>query len=348
MAGTVGIIVNPMSGRDVRRLAARASQSTIEDKRDQVARAVVGAVAAGAERVLMNAEPFRIAKLAVASLRLDAELEIVETPVSHTGRDSARAAEAFRAADCGALVALGGDGTHRAIATAWPSVPLVPVSTGTNNVFPIMVEATLAGAAAGLVASGGVAIGEVARPAKVVRVEIEDEANDMALVDAVLLVEDRVGNLLPFDPACIRYAVLARAEPASIGMSPIGGLLMPSGAADEFGVEVRCVAPDDSTGRPLLAPISAGLYQPVQVSGARRLELGERVAVKGPGVLAFDGDRERTLADGQQAWLSVQRDGPRVIDVARALALAAERELYRDRGHWHDAKVDGNLDAGCC
>ena len=55
----------------------------------------------------------------------------------------------MREAGCGALVVLGGDGTQRAVAKAWRDAPLVPLSTGTNNVFPLHVEATAAGLAAG-------------------------------------------------------------------------------------------------------------------------------------------------------------------------------------------------------
>ncbi len=43
----------------------------------------------------------------------------------------------------------------------------------------------------------------------------------------------------------------------------------------------------------------------------------------GPGVLAFDGERERVLKPDQRARLTVQRDGPWVIDVAKTLARAA-------------------------
>ncbi|MBW2295025.1 MAG: hypothetical protein JRG94_22350, partial [Deltaproteobacteria bacterium] len=52
-ARPVGVIANPMSGKDVRRLAARASRVTPESKRDQIARAVVGAAASGAEHIVL-------------------------------------------------------------------------------------------------------------------------------------------------------------------------------------------------------------------------------------------------------------------------------------------------------
>jgi hypothetical protein len=83
------------------------------------------------------------------------------------------------------------------------------------------------------------------------------------------------------------------------------------------------------------------------VEAARRLAPDEPVHISGPAVLAFDGDRERALADGQVARLWVRRDGPWVIDFGRALALAARRGLFIGRGHWQDAYDQGS-GFDCC
>ena len=344
---TVGIIANPMSGRDVRRLAARASTTTPEIKRDQVARAAVGAVAAGAERLIVLQEPFRIATAAVEYLGLAAEIEVLSIGHELSGRATERAAVAMREAGAGALIVLGGDGTNRCVARAWPDVALMPLSTGTNNVFPLHVEATVGGAAAGLVAAGRVDRDAVAPPVKLVRVQIDGEPDDLALIDAILLEGDSTGNLMPFDPARMRELVLSRAEPASVGNSPIGGLLHPCRAEDDFGVFVEC-APHGGGGRPLLAPISPGLFKPVHVKASRPLPLGEPIKVERPGVLAFDGDRERVLAPGQSATLTVERNGPRVIDVDAALLAAAQAGVFLDRHHWQDTKNDATGGFDCC
>ncbi|MEE4301982.1 MAG: NAD(+)/NADH kinase, partial [Pseudomonadales bacterium] len=169
--GCVGIIANPMAGRDVRRLAARASEVTHQAKRDAVARIAAGADAAGVARLLVHEEPFRISTGAVESMEFAADVDVMEASgLSNGEADTAHAVAAMRARGVDALVVLGGDGTSRCVARCWTEAPLVPVSTGTNNVFPRMVEPTLAGAAAGLVASGRVALAAVARPAKIVRI----------------------------------------------------------------------------------------------------------------------------------------------------------------------------------
>ncbi len=343
----VGVIANPLSGRDVRRLAARAASQTPESKRGQIQRAAVGAAAAGADRLLLVPDVFRVAQGAAEGLRLPhLDVELLDLGRSRTtAADTVRAAEAMRKADCGALVVLGGDGTNRAVVRAWRDAPLVSISTGTNNVFPQLIEATTAGAAAGLVAAGRVPLDEVSRPAKLVEVTFADGESDFALVDLALLEGDHPGSLLPFDVARLRHLVLARAEPTGIGMSPIGGLLHPSGFDDDHGVHVRCTAPGTG-GTPILAPVSQGLYRMAEVTDARPIALGEEVSIHGPGVVAFDGDRERVLAPGEVARARVVRSGPRMIDVPAALAFAARHGLYENR-HWHDDRGEsGGL--GCC
>ena len=63
--GKLALCVNPMSGRDVRRLAARATNMTHEAKRDIVARVAAGADAVGVTDIYITKEPFRIASMAL-------------------------------------------------------------------------------------------------------------------------------------------------------------------------------------------------------------------------------------------------------------------------------------------
>lgn len=325
-AGAVGLVANPASGKDIRRLVAHASVFDNQEKRAIVHRAVLGAIAAGANEFLYMPGRHQIVEAMFDRLDAEASFTPVPVPGTESAIDTTAAAAAMRAAGAAVLLTLGGDGTNRAVARGWLEAPLVALSTGTNNVFPAMIEATVAGAAAGLVASGAVAAGEASRPAKRVRAEIEGEGEDLALIDAVLVDERFVAARAVWSPATLRTLVLARAEPATVGLSAIGGLLQPVGPGEDCGLVVEA----GPGGRPLLAPIAPGLYEPVRVTSLRRLQLGETVEVRGPGVLAFDGERERRLRDGQAARLTVLRDGPRVIDVGRVLALAACRGIFAE------------------
>ena len=140
---TVGVIANPMSGRDVRRLAARARRENPEDKQNQIARAVVGAAAAGATRFLLVPDCFRISRSAVENMNIGVDFDFLDVGKLETKpTDTVHAVQAMREAGAGALLVLGGDGTNRIVAGAWQDAPVMPMSTGTNNVFPVMLEAT--------------------------------------------------------------------------------------------------------------------------------------------------------------------------------------------------------------
>lgn len=318
-----------MAGRDVRRLAARASEVTHQAKRDMVARIVAGADAAGVESVVVQAEPFRIATGAVESMELGARVQVVGQGCRryHNGpEDTVAAIAAMRDLGVTTLVVLGGDGTNRIVAQAWPDAALVPVSTGTNNVFPRMVEPTLAGAAAGLVASGKVPLHAHSRRVKVIRVRPYEGPSTLALVDAVLLRDDFRGNLLPVDPAKIDRILLTVASPAAVGMSPVGGLVVPVSAEEEGGLLVTCNR--SSRDRRLSVPISPGLYREVRVAEAHRVAAAVTLLFEGPGVIALDGDREIKLGVRQRARLHVERTGPRLIDVDAVLRRAAMDAVF--------------------
>ncbi len=321
--GKLGLAVNPMSGRDVRRLAARATNMTHEAKRDIVARVAAGADAMGVTDIYITKEPFRIASMALEHMGLKARVHVVEHPLANDASDTEASVKMFREAGCGTFVSLGGDGTNRAIVRACPDIDLVPLSTGTNNVFPVLVEPTVAGMVAGLNACGRLPEEDVAikRRVKVLHVSAPG-GEDVGLIDAVLLANDHVGNLLPFDAKRLRQIFLSRAEPNSIGMSPIGGLLHPVFAEDDVGllVDVAEALPDGA--EPLVAPLSPGLFREVAVTGVQEMAFDIAVPFRGPGVIALDGDRDHRLREGETATVTLRRDGPRVIDVEAAMRWA--------------------------
>lgn len=297
-----------------------------QEKRAIVRRAIVGALASGVRDFRYMPDTHGITAAAADEFGDEATFVPVESSRTASTLDTVRAAEALQAEGCGAVITLGGDGTNRAFALGWRDAPLVPVSTGTNNVFPTMVEATVAGAAAGLVATGQVPLESVAAQVKAIHVEIAGERDDLALVDAVLAMDRFVGSRAIWGGERLREAVLTRAEPSAVGITSIGGLLAPLTPDEDEALHLT-LGPGEG-GVSVLAPIAPGLYEPIAVRAHERLALGEPVSLTGPGVLAFDGERERVLKPGQAATLRVARDGPWVVDVRAALNRAACEGLY--------------------
>ena len=318
----LAICVNPMSGRDVRRIAARATNMTHEAKRDIVARVAAGADAVGVTDLYISREPFRIATLALEYMDLKARVHVVDHELSNDAADTQRMIAKYLEAGCDTVVSLGGDGTNRAIVRAAPDVNLLALSTGTNNVFPQLLEPTIGGMVAGLAAARRLPRDRLARRAKVLRLRMSDGSTDVGLIDAALLRNDFVGNLLPFDADRLVRILLTRAEPDAVGMSPIGGFIDPVGRDDDCGLLVEM-----GPGRTFAAPLSPGLFRRVSVHSHTRVALGAPVVFEGPGVLAIDGDRDHKLGSGHSAQITIERDGPWMFDVAASMRHAVRHGM---------------------
>ncbi len=318
-----GIVANPASGKDIRRLVARASVFDNQEKQAIVERILIGARAVGAERFLYLDDANGIVK---AALRQQPCLpgEALDATRTRSALDTITAARALRDAGCAISITLGGDGSNRAFALGWQDAPLIPLSTGTNNVFPELMEATIAGATAGLIASEQIPLSLVAEQQKLITVLVEDEASDLALIDAALSRERFVGARALLAPEMLQGALLTRAEPAAVGLSAVGGLLQPVSAQDRYGLMLRF----GSGGQLVNAPIAPGLYRQVAIASWRKLELEQAIEVQGPGVIALDGERERRLRPGQKARFKLHRQGPWVVSVSKTLQLAARRGLF--------------------
>ncbi len=322
----IGIIANPASGKDIRRLVARASVFDNQEKQAIIRRALAGIQATAGDncRIAYLDDPQGICRRALAEVS-GVDSHAVTATRTASALDTRTAAMALRDDGCRVVMVLGGDGTNRAVASVWPDVPVIALSTGTNNVFPSLQEATIAGAAAGLIASDQVALSEVASRCKCIRVEIDGEDDDIALIDAVHSRERFVGARALLSPDSLQTVCLTRADPAAVGMTAIGGLLDPLDDAADEG-QIIHIGPGGVT---VNAPIAPGHYTRIGIAGWRRLPLGEWVELQGPGVLAFDGERERVLRPDGRARLRVVREGPRVIDVQRTLWLGARHHAFR-------------------
>ena len=328
----VGIIANPASGKDIRRLVARGSVFDNVEKANIVRRTLVGLLAVGVRRVLYMPEYFGIVERAIDGARSDLMglvAEPLDIPIEGGQRDSTLAARALAERAVGAIVTLGGDGTNRAVAKGSGSIPLLPISTGTNNVFPTVVEGTLAGMAAGLVARAPALLGAAVRRSKLLEILLDAQAVDVALVDVALSTDSYVGSRAVWNVASVRELVLAIAEPATIGLSAIGAGLSATSRLAPHGLHVRLARDGESPRVEVLAPIAPGVVAEVGVADWRRLDVDGVVQLtRAHGTLALDGEREIVVTPTQQASVRLTLSGPRVIDVTRALEIAAREGLF--------------------
>ena len=254
----------------------------------------------------------------------------LEMRVTNGPRDSQHAAELMRDAGAQCIVVLGGDGTVRAVSKGAGQVPLLALSTGTNNVLPAFVEGTIAGVAAGAVARGQVPIEAVALRHKWLELFVNGASCDRALVDAVALYGRFVGSRAVWEIEDMRELIVTRADPASIGMSAIAAAIRPLTEIEPAGL---ALALGGDGGRRIWAAIAPGLVREVTIRAMRTLNLGDAVDIVAdePMVLALDGEREVVLRKGDRAALVLRADGPWMVDTRRVMEEMVTRHQF-DRG----------------
>lgn len=339
----LGVVANPVSARDIRRIVANAGNLQITDRVNIVLRLLQAARAGGVARALLMPDRGGIRALLERHLkRGDDSLPAIgwlDLEPTSSVEDSFKAARLLHDAGAAAIVVLGGDGTHRAVVRELAgrdgAPPIAGLSTGTNNAFPEMREPTITGLAAGLFAAGRIGAAQALVPNKLLEVLIHPrdggpQRRDIAIVDAVITHDRSVGARALWKPGSLAAAYLAFAEPEAIGLSSIGGLLQPVARHERGGLVVQLAADPVHTLLTLHAPIAPGLVLPVPVASWQRMVPDEPLLVQQQaGTVALDGERELAFEAGDRVSVTLRENAFFTVDVARCMAAAARDGLLR-------------------
>ncbi|MFP3269241.1 MAG: NAD(+)/NADH kinase [Desulfurococcales archaeon] len=326
MAKPIGLIANPASGRDIRRLVAHASVVDNSEKSNMVKRIIATLDSLGVEEMLVMPESFGITERALSLLPHKPKMvvDLLEMDVAGDWTDTYRAAKMMDG-KVGAIISIGGDGTNRVIAKSGANAPLMPISTGTNNVFPYMIEATIAALAAGAVALGAASPEKVAFRTKRVEIMVDEKLADIALIEAGATLHQFVGSRAVWRLELVREIVAAVCAPYNIGLSSIPGAFYEIGEKDEIGA--YALVGDE--GEEVISPIAPGSLKALKIEARKILREGERVEIRTvPSVIALDGEREFAVKEGEKVEARITREGPLVIDYKEALREGARNGLF--------------------
>ena len=328
---TVGIIANPAASKDIRRLVAQGRVVPDWEKVNTVRRALIGLQSTEVDKVVAMPDSGNLCRRAADDSGISIPLEMLPMSPLYTEGDTTRAAAMMAEMGVGCLITLGGDGTNRAVAVGTNQIPVVAISTGTNNIFPVMVEGTLAGIAAGLIASGLLSASDAAIVSKTLHIHVNGAPTELALVDVAVSRERYVATRAIWDLRTVYEVFLTRAEPAGIGLSSIGGRLHPLSLADVGGLHYRLARPDaDPDGATtVIAPVGPGMVEPASIARWDLLREGVPVPLERRYcTIALDGERSLVLSPDDAVEIVLARDGPPVVQVQRALLRAAQLGLF--------------------
>ena len=338
LAPSVGIIANPVSARDIRRVIANASNLQTADRVNIVLRLLSTLAELGVGKVFMMPDKSGMRPLLSRQLNRESQLghgfpevEYLDFPVTSTVEDTFRATRLMREAGVKAMIVLGGDGTHRAVARECGDIPIAGLSTGTNNAFPEMREPTLTAMAVALYATGKLSRAEALSGNKVIEISINHgERKDIAIVDAVISHERVIGARALWRPESLNALYLTFADPEVIGLSAIGGLLQPTSRESPDGLMIELASDPAKAQFNLRAPIAPGMMRDIPIASWAPLKAGVDYPVAlDAGVVALDGEREMTFKPGEHVSVSLVSQAFFTVDVTRCLQLGAVNGLFR-------------------
>lgn len=333
---SVGVLVNPASGRDVRRLVARASVFQNTEKCNMVYRLLGALGYLGVEEVFMMPDVAGVACHIMHSLQhgrhgnpdLMPAVHFLEMPIEDSPVDTLRAIELMVSRGVSVIVVMGGDGTHRLVAKKSGAVPLVTLSTGTNNAFPEIREATVAGLAAGLVAMEQVSVSEVCSRSKILHVDKNGMQEDVALVDICHSSAGWVGSKALWHVDSLKELFVAFAEVDAVGLSSIAGLIRPICRCSPYGLRLRLAPPGEGL-MTVTAPIAPGLMAPVGIASVREIRRGEVQTIESTsGTMALDGEREIEFGENDRVKVWLELNGPVIVNIKKALDQAVKNRVF--------------------
>lgn len=327
----VGIIPNPASGKDIRRLVGHALVVGNREKVSIVRRMLIGLDATGIEDIRIMPDTFGIGRQAVHDLQrhrpeIADKVSLLDMEITGSGFDTTRAARLLSEAGAGCIITLGGDGTARLVAKGCGPVPILPVSTGTNNVLPQFIEGTTAGLAAGLFARYAIPGQDgMCYRSKRLDVLVNGKVVDIALVDVAAVSGQFIGSRAVWDAGTLRQVAVTQASPTSIGLSSIIGLIQPVSVYEGFGI-IATIQPNGLDWK-VLAPVGPGILAKIPVADLKTLPPGSAhpIAAERPIMLALDGEREITLQPGDEAAVMLHLDGPWIVEVDRVLERTSQK-----------------------
>lgn len=330
----VGIIANPVSARDIRRIVSHAGNLPINDRANIVLRMLTGLMATGVEEVVIMPENGGIRTQLMRTIDREARMghlrfprvSYLDMPVTCTSDDSAEAARQMHDLGVGAIVVLGGDGTNRVVVSRCGNTPIAGVSTGTNNAFPELREPTITGLAVGLAVTGQVPCDHAYSYNKRLEVRV-NEQREIALVDVAVVSERFIGARAIWKTANFRDLFVTFGRPDGIGMSSIIGLLAPLDRQTPEGRRARLLPLETAKIR-LVAPIAPGLIEEVGIGGVEKV-LPDTVYLPSvsAGSFALDGERELTFSETCDVSIRLQTDAFRTVNVPDCMAYAARHGL---------------------
>ncbi|NLJ49454.1 MAG: hypothetical protein GX428_07710 [Candidatus Atribacteria bacterium] len=310
---TIGLVVNPAAGKDIRRLVAYGSVFGNREKINYTIRILLGfdQITTVPVKLVYMPDPYELVETVIdeigKSLK-NIQFEKAPIPVFGDEADTTHFTQYIaKEPNVSALIVLGGDGTNRLVARYSRKIPLFSISAGTNNVFADDIEPTIFGMALGYFMNGWVKKDQVLERKKVLRIFQENIEKDIALVDVVFLDKKEIGARAVWDSSLVKFVVVTQTDSMKTGLSAIVDRVVKISSQDHYG---GYVFPNHS-GRMVSVAIAPGLVQKIGIGEWGYLQENQSIPINHTeGIIALDGERELPVRLGENWTVLLDKNGP--------------------------------------
>ena len=315
---TVGIIVNPNSGKDIRRLVSSAFVVPQQYKSNELIKLYEGLSSQGVNKVFIMPDFSDVSKRAREKYSNLVDTEILKTRNLDDESTTIESAKQLNNLSLDCVIIFGGDGTARLVANYINHTPILAISTGTNNLFPENIDGTIAGIAVGKFINSENRKNYLLRHKKL-DIYFDKNFVDSALVDVVVTDIPYVGARAVWDMKSVSELFINKVRYSGIGFSSIGFNIRKNLKLEE-AIYIK-ISKNKNKSNVLKSPIAPGKIEEIFIDNWKLFKENEIIKIQtNKGTLALDGERRLEFNKLNKPVIKINKEGPLCLKIKEILS----------------------------
>ena len=316
---SVGIIVNPNSGKDIRRLVSSAFVVPQQYKSNELLKIYEGLAKYGVNKVYVMPDFSDVSRKARENYSNLIDTVVFKTRNLDEESTTIDSVKKMNDLDLKCVIIFGGDGTSRLVSNYLKDVPILAISTGTNNLFPENIDGTVAGIAVGKFLN--IANEEkFSYKTKKLDIFFDKDYVDSALVDVVATDIPHIGARAVWNMESVSEVIVNKVKPTGIGFSSIGFNLAKNLKSDE-SIYVKISKNKSKSNLRIHSPIAPGRIEEIFVDNWKLFKKNEIIRIQtDKGTLALDGERRLEFDYLKKPNIKINNDGPTCLNIKEILS----------------------------
>ena len=316
---SVGIIVNPNSGKDIRRLVSNAFVVPQQYKSNELLKVYEGLMNEGVRKVFIMPDFSDVSRRARETYSNKIDTVILETKRLDEESTTIESAKKMDSLGLECVIIFGGDGTSRLVSNYLKNIPILAISTGTNNLFPENIDGTVAGIAVGKFVNSDNKKSFINKTKKI-DIFFGEQYMDSALVDIAVTNIPYIGARAVWSMEPVSEIFINKVKPTGIGFSSIGFRLVKNLKSEE-SIYIKISKNKNNSKIKFQSPIAPGKIEEIFIDNWKLFKKSEIIKIQtNKGTLALDGERRLEFSGKNKANIRINNNGPTCLKIGEILS----------------------------